>query len=106
MGDTSSSSIVINNFTSSSKFIHLSNPYRGQVGHHSKMEIQGPCENDYKKYCLNGGECCYLIDDIIVGCNCTWLYGGKPCEMYAWLDHVILKNFEKTKNFKLISDTL
>ena len=27
------------------------------VGHHSKIKSQGPCENEYNKYCLNGGEC-------------------------------------------------
>ena len=27
-----------------------------RVGHHSKIKSQGPCENEYKKYCLNGGE--------------------------------------------------
>ena len=48
-----------------------------KVGHHSKIRSQGPCENEYKKYCLNGGECYYLVDEDIVGCNCTSLYGGK-----------------------------
>ena len=47
-----------------------------KVRHHSKIRSQGPCENKYKKYCLNGGECLYLVDEDIVGCNCTWLYGG------------------------------
>ena len=28
-----------------------------KVGHHSKIKSQGPSENEYKKYCLNGGEC-------------------------------------------------
>ena len=28
-----------------------------KVGHHSKIKSQGPCENEYKKYCPNGGEC-------------------------------------------------
>ena len=28
-----------------------------KVGHHSKIKSEGPCENEYKKYCLNGGEC-------------------------------------------------
>ena len=50
---------------------------KNKVGHHSKIKSQGPCENEYKKYCLNGGECYYLVDEDIVGCNCTWLYGGK-----------------------------
>ena len=55
-----------------------------KVGHHSKIKSQGPCENEYKKYCLNGGECYYLVDEDIVGCNCTWLYGGKRCEKNMW----------------------
>ena len=46
-----------------------------KVGHHNKIKSQGPCENEYKKYCLNGGECFYLVDEDIVGCNCTCLYG-------------------------------
>ena len=57
-----------------------------EVGHHSKIKSQGPCENEYKKYCLNGGECCYLVDEDVVGCNFTWLYGGKRCEKYMRLD--------------------
>ena len=57
-----------------------------KVGHHSKMKSQGPCENEYKKYCMNGGECNYLVEEDIVACNCTWLYGGKRCEMYMWWD--------------------
>ena len=48
-----------------------------KVGHHSKIKSQGPCENEYMKYCLNVGECYYIVDEDIVGCNCTWLYGGK-----------------------------
>ena len=57
-----------------------------KVGHHSKIKSQGPCENEYKKYCLNGGECYYLVYEDIVGRNCTWLYGGKRCEKYMWWD--------------------
>ena len=56
-----------------------------EMGHHSKIESQGPCQNEYKKYCLNGGECYYLDEDI-VGCNCTSLYEGKRCEKYMWSD--------------------
>ena len=41
-----------------------------KVGHHSKIKSQSPCENDYKKYCSNGGERYYLVDGDIVGCNC------------------------------------
>ena len=55
-----------------------------KLGHHSKIKSQGPCENEYKNHCLNGGECYYLVDGDIVGCNCTWLYGGKRCEKYMW----------------------
>ena len=57
-----------------------------KVGHHSKIKSQSPCENEYKKYCLNGGECYYLVDEDFVGCNCTSLYGGKRCETYMWWD--------------------
>ena len=55
-----------------------------KVGHRSKIKSQGPCGNEYKKYCLNGGDCYHLIDEDVVGCNCTWLYGGKRCENYTW----------------------
>ena len=55
-----------------------------KVGHHSKIKSQGPCENEYKKFCSNGRECYYLVNEDIVGCNCTWLYGGKRCEKYMW----------------------
>ena len=55
-----------------------------KVGHHSKIKSQGLCESEYKKYCLNDGECYYLVDDNIVGCNCTWVYGGKQCGKCMW----------------------
>ena len=55
-----------------------------KVGHHCENKSENPCEKGYKKYCLNGGECYYLVDEDIVGCNCTWLYGGKRCEKYMW----------------------
>ena len=48
-----------------------------KVGQYSEIKIQNPGENEYKKYCSNGGESYYLIDEDIVGCNCTWFYGGK-----------------------------
>ena len=57
-----------------------------KVGHHSKIKSQGPCENEYKRFCLNGGECCYLIDEDKVGCNFISLYGGKRCKKYMWWD--------------------
>ena len=28
-----------------------------KVGHYSEIKIESPCEKEYKKYCLNGGEC-------------------------------------------------
>ena len=57
-----------------------------KVGHHSEIKSESPCENEHKKYCLNGGECYYLADEDIVGCNCTWLYGGERCGKYMWWD--------------------
>ena len=55
-----------------------------KVGHYSKIKSECPCEKEYEKYCMNGGECYYLVDEDIVACNCTWLYGGKRCEKYMW----------------------
>ena len=43
-----------------------------KLAQRSKIEGQSPCENEYKKSCLNGGDCYYLIDEDIVGCNWTW----------------------------------
>ena len=54
------------------------------VGSYSEIKIQNHCENQYKKYYLNGGECYFLIDEDFVGCNCTWLNGRKLCEKYMW----------------------
>ena len=50
-----------------------------KVGRDSEIKSESPCEKEYKKYCMNGGECYYLEDEDIVGCNCTWLNGGKRC---------------------------
>ena len=55
-----------------------------KVGLYSKIKSESPCEKEYKKSCLNGGECYFLVDEEIVGCNCTWLYGGQRCEKYMW----------------------
>ena len=55
-----------------------------KVGHHSEIKSEGLCEKEHKKCCLNGGECFYLVDEDIVACNCTWMYGGKRCEKYMW----------------------
>ena len=55
-----------------------------KMGHHSEIKSENLCEKEYRKYCLNGGKCYYLVDEDIVACNCTWLYGGKCCEKYMW----------------------
>ena len=55
-----------------------------KVGQHREIKSEGPYEKEYKKYCLNGGECYYLVDEDIIACNCTWLYGGKRSEKYMW----------------------
>ena len=47
------------------------------VGHYSEIKFHKLCKNEYKKYCLNGDQCFYLIGEAIVGCNCTRFYGGK-----------------------------
>ena len=54
------------------------------VGQYSEIKNQKTCGNEYKKYCLNGGACYYLIDEDTVGCNCTWIFGGKHSEKYMW----------------------
>ena len=45
---------------------------------------KAPCENEYKKFCLNGGDCFCQVDEVIEGCICTWLFGGKRCERFIW----------------------
>ena len=55
-----------------------------KVEHHSGIKSEIPCEKEYKKYCLNGRESFYLVDEDIVACNCTWIYGGKRCEKCIW----------------------
>ena len=55
-----------------------------KLGHHSEIKSVSPCDKEYKTYCLNGGEYLYLVDEDIVACNCTWMYGGKRCEKYMW----------------------
>ena len=59
-----------------------------KVGHHSKIKSESPCKKEYKKYCLNGGECYYLVDEDVVACSCIWLYGGKRCRKYMWCTQV------------------
>ena len=53
-------------------------------GHHSKVKSQGPCEKEYEKYCLNGGERYFLVEEFIVCCNYPWLSARKSCENYMW----------------------
>ena len=55
-----------------------------KVGYHSEIKSESPCEKEYKIYCLIGGERFYLIDEDVVSCNFTWLYGGKRFEKYMW----------------------
>ena len=43
-----------------------------KLGHHSENKSESHCEK-YKKFCLNGGDCCYLVDEDVVDCNSTWL---------------------------------
>ena len=57
-----------------------------KLGHHSENKSECACEKEYKKFCVNGGECYYLVDEEVVACICTWLYGGKRCEKYMWWD--------------------
>ena len=47
-----------------------------KVGQYRDINIENPCEKEYKKYWMNEGECYYLVDEDFVACNCTWLYGG------------------------------
>ena len=61
--------------------IYQTNP---KVEHPSEIKSESPCEKEYKKYCMNGGECFYLDDENFVACNCIWKYGGKRCEKYMW----------------------
>ena len=60
-------------------YTYQANP---KVGQHSEIKRESPCEKECKKFCMNGGECYYLVDEDIVAFNCTWLYGGKRCEKY------------------------
>ena len=55
-----------------------------KVGQHSEVKRECPCEREYKKYCLNGGDCYYLVNEDIAAYNCTRLNGGKRREKYMW----------------------
>ena len=71
------------------------------VGNHSEVKSQGPCDNEYKNYCLNGGEGYYLVDEDLVSSNCTWLFGGDCCEKYMWCDWVRTWILKKDENFSI-----
>ena len=86
-----------------------------KVVHHSEIKSQGPCENEYKKNCLNGGECYYLFGKDNVGCDFTWLKGAKRCqkkyggmtlEFEAKNEKLLIQNLTRGNFFKLKSDTL
>ena len=51
-----------------------------KVGHQGEIKSQDPREHEYKKCCLNGGECFYLDDKGIIGCEYSWWYGRKRYE--------------------------
>ena len=55
-----------------------------KVGQHREIKSESPCGKEYKEYCMNGGECYYIVDEDFVACNCILLYGGKRCEKYMW----------------------
>ena len=83
-----------------------------KLGQYSEIKIRNPCENEYKRYWLNGGGSYYIIDEKTVDGNCTWLCGGKLCEKYIWWTQ---RDMEKTlfspnctrfKVFNSKSDTL
>ena len=55
-----------------------------KVEQHSEIKSESPCEKECNKYYMDGGEGYYKVDEDIVACNFTWLYGGKRCEIYMW----------------------
>ena len=85
-----------------------------KVVHQSEIKSQGPRENEYKKLCLNGGECYYLFGEDNVGRDCTWLKGAKQCpknggmtlEFEAKNEKLLIQNLMRRKFFRLKSDTL
>ena len=54
-----------------------------KLGEYSGNRLQKPCEKEHKDQCLND-ECYYLLQEDIVGCNCSWLIGGQRCGKYNW----------------------
>ena len=43
-----------------------------KLTHHCEFKSERPCDKEERKYCLNGGECYYLISESSMGCKCTW----------------------------------
>ena len=78
---TTALDVAVSLLVATSFCIYQVNP---KVGHHSEINSESPCEKEHKKFCLNGGERYYLMDEDIAGCNCTWLYERKRCEKYMW----------------------
>ena len=70
MRDQNNSSIRLLTLTFNSQFLHISGFSREKMGQHSGIKLQSLCEKKYKDNCLNG-ECYYLVDEDLVGCNCT-----------------------------------
>ena len=84
MSETKAVDII--SFNSSSKLLHVSSLYRGKCGKPYWNQRSRSCENVYQKYFSNDGECHYLFDKDAVGCNYTWLIGGKRYKRYMWWD--------------------
>ena len=40
------------------------------------------CSPKYRGYCLNGGKCVRLKDNLVVASFCKSLYGGKRCNKF------------------------
>ena len=34
-----------------------------KLRHHSEIKNESPCEKENKRYCFNGGQCYYLVDE-------------------------------------------
>ena len=68
---------------------HFSRIYKvhteNKVGHHSGIESQSPCGNEYRNFRLNC-ECFYLAYEDLVRCKCSWWYLKKCCEKFIRWD--------------------
>ena len=61
--------LTLNLLVAASFRIHQANTEKN-VGHYSEIRTQSACEKGYSDYRLNG-ECYNLVDEDIVGCNCS-----------------------------------